>query len=206
MGDGDEGVAEDRLRVLAQAIAASPHNLVSRTARAELTTRHIPECRAFARQLPTDGPLLDLGSGGGLPGLVIAIVRPDLEVHLLEATGKKAAFLEETAARLRLPVTVHRGRAEELARGELLRRFRIVTARAVAPLQRLVPWAAPYLHRDGHLFAIKGERWRQEIEDAEPVLARFDLAVVGDPSTHPQLGEDPADPLRPRVVMIGRRS
>jgi len=206
MSDGADALAEDRLRVLAQAIAASPHNLVSRNARAELTTRHIPECRAFARQLPVDGPLLDIGSGGGLPGLVIAIVRPDLEVHLLEATGKKAAFLEETAGRLRLPVVVHRGRAEELARGELIRRFRIVTARAVAPLERLVAWAAPYLHRDGHLFAIKGEQWRREVEDARPVLARFDLEVLGDPSTHPQFGEDPAEPLRPRVVMIGRRS
>jgi len=196
----------DRLDVLASAIAASPHNLVSARARDELQSRHIPECRSFAALLGDQGPLLDLGSGGGLPGLVIAIVRPELEVHLLEATAKKAEFLQQTAAALEVRVQVHRGRAEELARGPLRAAFGIVTARAVAPLKRLVGWAAPYLAPTGRLYAIKGERWAEEVEAAGPALARAGLTVVADPQHHPQLGPDGADPHRPRVVMIARRS
>ena len=202
---GDESDQAERLHVLASAIAASPHNLVSARAKDELETRHIPECRSFAHLLGDQGPVLDLGSGGGLPGLVIAIVRPDLEVHLLEATSKKAAFLEEAAQALGVSVQVHRGRAEELARGPLLGSFEIVTARAVAPLERLVGWAAPYLAPSGRLYAIKGQRWEQEVEAAGPALARARLEVVGDPQ-HPLLSPDETDPHRPRVVMIARRS
>ena len=202
--DDETGRAE-RLHVLASAITASPHNLVSARAKDELETRHIPECRSFAHLLGDHGPVLDLGSGGGLPGLVIAIERPDLEVHLLEATSKKAAFLEETSQALGVSVQVHRGRAEELARGRLLGCFEIVTARAVAPLERLVGWAAPYLAPSGRLYAIKGQRWAEEVEAARTALARARLEVIGDPQ-HPHLSPDGTDPHRPRVVMIARRS
>jgi 16S rRNA (guanine527-N7)-methyltransferase len=201
-----EGIAEERLALLAQAIGSSPHNLVSKRAKAELATRHVPECVRFASLLPTQGPLLDIGSGGGLPGLVIAIVRPDLEVHLLEATGKKVAFLRETASALGVDVTVHQGRAEELTTTPLAGRFPIVTARAVAPLERLVGWSAPYLAPAGALYAVKGERWAEEVASAASRLADLRLTVQADPATDPQLAPDPADPLRPRVVIIARRS
>lgn len=208
---GRRGIIVDRsqsepLRRLALAIATSPHNLVSARAREELESRHIPECQSFAGMLREPGPVLDLGSGGGLPGLVIAIMRPELDVHLLESTEKKADFLEQTAAALNLTVQVHHGRAEELARGPLRRAFGIVTARAVAPLERLVGWAAPYLAPDGRLYAIKGQRWAQEIEAAGSVLRRSRCEVVADPATDPQMGPDAVDPHRPRVVMIARRS
>lgn len=201
-----EETTDERLGRLAQAIAVSPHNLVSKRAKAELESRHIPECVRFAAMLPTRGPLLDIGSGGGLPGLVIAIVRPDLEVHLLEATGKKVAFLRETASALGVHAEVHKGRAEELAKSPLAGRFPLVTARAVAPLERLIRWAAPYLARDGALYAIKGEKWAEEVGSAAPRLADLGLTVTADPSSDPHLAPSPTDPLRPRVVIIARRS
>lgn len=200
------GPLEPPLVDLAERIAASPHNLVSRRAREELLDRHVPECRSFARLLPETGQLLDIGSGGGLPGLVIAILRPRLEVHLVEATAKKVGFLREVAGELAPGVVVHHGRAEELARGPMRHAFPTVTARAVAPLQRLVVWSEPFLHPDGLLWAIKGERWAEEVAEATGRLERLGLEVVGDPGVHPQLAPSPDDPHRPRVVMIGRRA
>lgn len=185
-------------------VAGSPHNLVSRRARDELGTRHVPEAVRFAATLPGPGRVLDLGSGGGLPGLVIAIVRPDLEVHLLEATGKKARFLEEAASALATPVTVHHGRAEELARGPLRGSFPVVTARAVAPLDRLVTIAEPFLAVGGALHALKGGRWQEELEAARAVIVAAGLRVAATPSEAPpavghRAGEEPL-----RVVVLER--
>jgi 16S rRNA (guanine527-N7)-methyltransferase len=196
---------ESRLARFAVLVRQSPHNLVSRRAREELETRHVPEAVTLARLLPaTPHRLLDVGSGGGFPGLVIAIVRPDLEVGLLEATAKKAAFLETAAGELGVDVTVHHGRAEDLARGPLRERFDTVTARAVAPLVELVPLTLPFLARDGVLYAVKGERWAQELHAAGDVLRRSGGAVLATPDDLPQApAEDPATPV-PRVVMIGR--
>jgi 16S rRNA (guanine527-N7)-methyltransferase len=203
---GIDGTDDDRLVRLAEAIASSPHNLVSKRAKTELRTRHLPECARFATMLPEVGPLLDVGSGGGLPGLVIAILRPDLEVHLLESTGKKARFLRETAANLGLTVVVHEGRAEELATSSLAASFAVITARAVAPLERLIVWTEPYLAPHGALYAIKGERWADEVREAKPGLEALGLTVRADPDRDPQLAPSASDPHRPRVVIIARRS
>lgn len=188
----------------AQLVESSPHNLVSRSARTELTTRHVPEAVALANLLPAGARrLLDLGSGGGFPGMIVAAVRPELEVHLLDATRKKTTFLQEASRELGVAVVVHTGRAEELARGELAGTFDIVTARAVAPLQRLVPWALPFLADGGVLYAVKGERWREELDDASQVLQRLGGQVLATPDDLPP---DPkaAEGHRPHVVMIGR--
>lgn len=196
----------DRLDRLAQAIRSSPHNLVSRRAREELILRHIPECRAFAHLLPTGSRVLDLGSGGGLPGLVIAIERSDLTVELLEATAKKVAFLREASADLGVDVRVHHGRAEVLAREGLGESFLVVTARALAPLERLVGWAAPFLAPGGRIYAIKGARWQEEVDAAGPALQQHGLTVVGTPEDDPRLRPDADSPHRPLVVMLGHRS
>jgi 16S rRNA (guanine527-N7)-methyltransferase len=193
------------LERFAALVASSPHNLVSRRAREELRTRHVPESVALAALLPTGASrLLDVGSGGGFPGMVLAIVRPALEVHLLDATAKKTAFLRETAATLGLEnVTVHTGRAEELARGPLASSFDLVTARAVAALDRLLPWTLPFLRPDGVLYAVKGERWQEELEAAADVLRRSRARVLATPDDLPPL-DGAEDDVRPRVVMIGR--
>jgi 16S rRNA (guanine527-N7)-methyltransferase len=193
------------LRRFAELVAASPHNLVSKRAREELRTRHIPECVALASLLPSGTRrLLDVGSGGGFPGLVIAIVRPELEVHLLDSTAKKTTFLRETADELGLDnVAVHTGRAEELARGSLGGSFDVVTARAVAALDRLLAWTVPYLTPEGVLYAVKGERWREELEQATAELRRTGARVLATPDDLPQLDGEGIE-ARPRVVMIGR--
>lgn len=194
------------------AITASPHNLVSRGARAELASRHVPESVAIARSLPP-GParVLDLGTGGGFPGFVIAVVRGDLEVHLLDSTAKKTRFLTDTARDLEVAVTVHTGRAEKLGRGPLAGGFDVVTARAVAPLERLVGLAAPLLRPGGVLYAVKGERWRDELDAARPAIARAGLAITATPddlpdapADDPHPGGEPGPDLVPRVVMLSR--
>ena len=193
------------LGALADLVLTSPHNLMSRSARAELLTRHIPECLALARLLPAgSGRLLDVGSGGGFPGLVIAIERPDLEVHLLDATAKKTDFLRDAAQRLGCSsVTVHTGRAEDLVRTPLEGTFDLVSARAVAPLARLLPLTIPFLRPMGLLYAIKGERWLEELEAATPVLSRVGARVVATPEDM-TVPDDVDDVTMPRVVMIAR--
>lgn len=190
---------QESLARLAEMIRGSPHNLVSRKAREELETRHIPECVAFAHALPDVSPILDVGSGGGLPGLVIAIMYPERTVHLLEATGKKVDFLRSAASKLGLNVEVHHGRAEELGNPEMAGRYPIVTARAVAPLERLVPWCEPFMSSEGELHAIKGDRWDEELAQAAGVLARLGLVVRSTPD-----GRDPGR-SSPGVVRIARK-
>lgn len=191
---------QSRLQQYVAAIRASPHNLLSPRGLTELESRHIPESLAFAQSLPSGPRVLDIGSGGGLPGIVVALARPDLDVHLMEATGKKAEFLAETAAQLEVDVTVHHGRAEELAGSGLAGTFDVVTARAVAPLERLVPWCAPYLKAGATIHAIKGERWADELVEAGQALAAAGLKALETPADHVE-GVTLAGP---RVVVLGR--
>ncbi len=196
-----EGMPErqERLRIYAQMLRDSPHNLLSPKGLQELEDRHFPESVAFAEALPQVSRLLDVGSGGGLPGVIIAIVRPEAEVHLLEATGKKARFLGEVGERLRLDLRVHLGRAEDLAKPPLAASFDVVTARAVAPLDRLAGWCAPYLRPGGTLHAIKGERWAEELEEGRAAMGQARLKV----KSTPEAGDARAVP-HPSVVVLER--
>lgn len=191
-------------RLFAQLVADSPHNLVSARALLDLEARHIPESERFAELLPQAARCLDVGSGGGFPGMVVAMVRPDLEVHLLDATAKKVAFLEEAAARLDVQVTTHVGRAEMLRQGELGGSFDVVMARAVAPLTKLVGLVAPFLRPGGRLYAIKGDKWREELNGASQAIKGAGLRLLGTPASDPSLGPNPEHPFTPRVVMLGR--
>jgi 16S rRNA (guanine527-N7)-methyltransferase len=128
-----------------------------------LWERHLLNCVALAPLVPPGSTVADLGSGAGLPGLVLAIARPDLEVTLVEPLERRTTFLAEVAAELDLNrVRVVRARAEELM-GE---RFGVVTARAVAPLDRLLGWAMPLVAPAGVLLAMKGRSAAEEIEAA----------------------------------------
>jgi 16S rRNA (guanine527-N7)-methyltransferase len=135
--------------------------------------RHVLES---LRLLPLLGPgnsLIDVGSGGGLPGLVLAIARPDLSVTLLEATGKKARFLEQTASALKLDnVSVLCDRAEAVgAPGSAQREgFDIVTARAVAPMRVLLELMVPLARVSGLLVCVKGEKAVDELAAAARAL------------------------------------
>jgi len=124
--------------------------------------------------------MLDLGAGGGFPGMPLAIARPALPVTLLEATGKKARFLAETATILGLEnVTVLSERAETLGSPDGGGRFAwdVVTARAVGPLRVLLELALPLVAEGGYLLAIKGERAAEEIEAAAAALATLKASV-----------------------------
>lgn len=198
-----------RLAVFAGLVRGSAHNLVSRRAASELEQRHIPECVVLARLLPKDGPrTLDVGSGGGFPGLVIGICRPDVELHLLDSTAKKTAFLAEAAEVLGVTAQVHTGRAEALARtSQLGSSFDVVTARAVAPLAKLVGWTMPFLREGGLLYAMKGERWAEELDEAAPAITSAGASIVATPDDVLPPSDEPAEvivPVEPRVVMLAR--
>jgi 16S rRNA (guanine527-N7)-methyltransferase len=115
-----------------------------------------------------------VGSGGGLPGIPLAIARPDARVTLLEATGKKAAFLERAARGLGLDnVRVLTARAEEAAHDSREReRYDVVVARAVAPLPALVELTLPFVRVGGVLAAVKGSRAEQETAEGEGAVRR----------------------------------
>lgn len=126
--------------------------------------RHIANCAVVEEVIPQNSTVIDIGSGAGLPGLVIAIVRPDVHMTLVEPLLRRSQFLIEVVDDLQLQdrVTVVRGRAEE-NKGLSAD---IVTARAVAPLPKLLTWALPLTMPQGNVIAMKGSSAAQEILDA----------------------------------------
>lgn len=139
-----------------------------------LWDRHLLNCAVLAEVVPQGATVCDIGSGAGLPGVVLAIARPDLRVTLVEPLLRRTTFLEEVVEELDLSrVEVVRGRAEAL-HGE--RTFDVVTSRAVAPLERLLRWSMPLVAPDGALVAMKGSNVAEEIEEARPVLTEWRCA------------------------------
>ena len=120
--------------------------------------RHIANCIPITTILPENVRLVDIGSGAGLPGIVIALARPDLKVALVEPLQRRVYFLNEVVAELGIPVEVIRGRAERVKK-----QFEIVTARAVAPLEKLITISWPMIPKGGSLMAMKGESAADEI-------------------------------------------
>jgi len=147
----------------------------------EVWRRHVLESLALGRFVRGAGRVADIGSGGGLPGIPLAILLPGTRFALIEATGKKARFLERTAAALRMGnVRVHNGRSETLARcGELRGRFDVVVARAVGSLAELVELALPLLAPDGRLLAVKGRSVQREVDEAAGALEQVGGGMVG---------------------------
>lgn len=164
------GDAWDRAQAFAELLAGPGvvRGLLGPREVSRIWDRHLLNCAVVAEAVPQEVRLVDIGSGAGLPGLVLAIVRPDITVTLLEPLLRRTVFLEECVNVLKLDnVEVLRGRAEELA-GK--REFDVASARAVAPLDRLLKWAMPLLREGGELIAMKGERAAEELAEAEPQL------------------------------------
>jgi 16S rRNA (guanine527-N7)-methyltransferase len=137
-----------------------------------LETWRIATERALPRRL------IDVGSGGGFPGLVAAIVSPAVDVHLVEPLGKRAALLREMADALDLPnVRVHAARAEDAGRGALRDSAEVVTARAVAPLRELLEYVAPLAAPGGLLVLPKGSGAAAELAAAGDALAALNCAA-----------------------------
>ena len=141
-----------------------------------LWTRHIVNSAALVPFLPARGTVADIGSGAGLPGVVVALLRPDLEVTLIETMERRVDWLTYVVSELDLDnATVRRARAEEVRD-----RFDAVTARAVASLTKLVRMTAPLLRQGGRLLALKGAKAEAEVEAAKYVVkkARLKPAVI----------------------------
>jgi 16S rRNA (guanine527-N7)-methyltransferase len=136
-----------------------------------LWERHLMNCAAVAELIPEGSHVVDVGSGGGLPGIVLAATRADLRVTLLEPLLRRTVFLDECLDALELEnAEVLRGRAEEWA-GRM--GADVVTARAVAPLERLVGWCLPLLRRGGRMLALKGDTAADELAAVAPSLAKL---------------------------------
>ena len=135
-----------------------------------LWDRHLLNSAVVESLLPTGTDLVDVGSGAGLPGIPLALARPDLLITLLEPLERRAVFLQESVEALGLErVEVRRGRAEDVASD----RWTVAVARAVAPLDRLARWTLPLLRAGGRLLALKGSSARTELADAETALRRL---------------------------------
>jgi 16S rRNA (guanine527-N7)-methyltransferase len=141
-----------------------------------LWERHLLNCALVTDVISEGADVCDIGSGAGLPGLILAIRRPDLRVTLVEPLLRRTTFLVEVVDRLALDnVAVVRDRAEAL-HGSL--DFAVVTSRAVAPLPRLLEWSMPLVRRGGELLAMKGSTASEEVAAASEDLRRWGGGTV----------------------------
>jgi 16S rRNA (guanine527-N7)-methyltransferase len=158
-----------------------------------LWDRHLLNSAIVGDVIPRDARVIDVGSGAGLPGIPLAIARPDLKITLLEPMARRVEWLEYVTKALGLHVTVLRGRAEEPAIRQRIGGADVVVARAVAPMAKLCEWSLPLLRRGGSLVAMKGAtaadevaRDRQAVLRAgggEPRIESCGAETLGDPAT-----------------------
>lgn len=155
-----------------------------------LWERHLLNCAVLSEVVPEGVTVCDVGSGAGLPGIPLALVREDLKITLLEPLLRRTNFLTEVVELLGLDhVTVVRGRAEEVM-GKVPS-VHVVTARAVAPLDRLATWGIPLLRPYGEMLALKGDTAEEELKSAATALSK--LGAVQTSILH--VGEGVVDPL-----------
>lgn len=184
------------------------HGLIGPREGDRVWDRHVINCAVLAELVEPDARVLDLGSGAGLPGIPLALARPDLEVVLLEPMARRIEWLNATVAELNLAITVVRGRAEESSVRRTWSGADVVTARAVAPLARLAGWGLPLLRTGGRLLAMKGASAMDEVNRDRAEVRRF-----GGSAPHVvQCGGTHIDPPTTVVVMertaarVGARS
>ena len=147
------------------------HGLIGPREVPRLWERHVLNCAVIHPAIPEGTMVIDVGSGAGLPGLALAIARPDLDLHLIEPMLRRTNWLSMAVDELQLTnVSVHRGRAERFW-GVLS--APVVTARAVARLGELATWCLPLLLPGGSMLAIRGERVSEELTAERAVLRRL---------------------------------
>ncbi len=171
--------------------------------------RHLLNCAAVSQLVPNAASITDVGSGAGLPGIPLALARPDLTVVLVDSLARRTAFLDEAVPALDLAgrVSVVRGRAEELA--GRLPSADVVTARAVAPLDRLAGWCLPLTAVGGRLLALKGAGAAEEVAahraaigrlgGGTPTVRRCGVGLLDEPTTVVEI-------VHQRMPVPGRRS
>ncbi|WP_420881415.1 16S rRNA (guanine(527)-N(7))-methyltransferase RsmG [Rhodococcus sp. (in: high G+C Gram-positive bacteria)] len=139
-----------------------------------LWTRHVLNCGVLGELVGAGESVVDVGSGAGLPGIPLAIARPDVRVTLVEPLLRRSVYLQEVVDSLTLDnVTVVRGRAEEPGVVKEVGGADVVTSRAVAPLEKLARWSLPLVRVGGRMLALKGSSAAEEISRDRAVLARL---------------------------------
>jgi 16S rRNA (guanine527-N7)-methyltransferase len=187
---GDRAVKALRFAQLLETTAIE-RGLIGPSEAERIWDRHIENCYPIATLCKEGATLADVGSGAGLPGIVIAIARPDLKITLIEPLKRRVDFLNEVAEELDLQVEVIQSKAEGVRRG-----FDHVTARAVAPLDRLITTTWHLLKAKGSLLAMKGERASAEIAELSPQLRSRGMEI--------ELKEIPFGGSVSRIVVVTR--
>lgn len=175
------------------ATTAVERGLVGPREASRVWERHVLNCAVVGELVETGARVVDIGSGAGLPGIPLALARPDLRIVLVEPLARRVEWLAEVLGELDLDVAVERGRAEETVVRRRWEGADVVTARAVAPLARLAGWALPLLRPGGRLLALKGASAAEEVaRDAtavrragggRPAAVRCGVGVVDPPTT-----------------------
>jgi 16S rRNA (guanine527-N7)-methyltransferase len=181
-----------------------------------LWDRHLLNSAALAELLESGDRIADIGSGAGLPGIPLALARPDLRVTLIEPLLRRTDFLREVVDDLGLDITVVRGRAEEQAVRQQVGEMDAVVSRAVASLDKLTRWSMPLLRSGGRMLALKGERAVAEIDEHRrgmESLGAVDARVVtcgggylNPPATVVSARRGKSTPADRRSARAGRRS
>jgi 16S rRNA (guanine527-N7)-methyltransferase len=140
-------------------------NLTRHTDAATFVARDVADVVAIAPHLAAGERVLDVGTGGGVPGLVLAILRPDLHVELCDSVGKKARAVRAISEEIGLPLPVHEAAGQAVV-AKRPGAFDTLVIRAVAPLVKLLGWFEPVAHTYGRLLVIKGPRWEEEKGEA----------------------------------------
>lgn len=164
-------LATEFARILAD--TGVSHGLIGPREVDRLWERHVLNCAVAHEAFPAGTAVIDVGSGAGLPGLALAVVRPDLRIHLVEPMLRRTNWLATAVTELGLEnCAIHRGRAEEF-HGKLSAPY--ATARAVARIDKLARWTFPLLEPGGTLVALKGERAAVELEEERDRLTRMGM-------------------------------
>ncbi|GAA2239819.1 16S rRNA (guanine(527)-N(7))-methyltransferase RsmG [Rarobacter faecitabidus] len=167
------GASADKMIAFANLLASQGERrgLIGPRELPKLWDRHIINCASLASAIGDVRTIADVGSGAGLPGIVIGILKPQANVVLIETMERRCAWLSEVKETLDLAnIEVLRGRAEEFVGA---REYDVVTARAVAALDKLARWCFPLVKVGGELVLLKGQRAQEEVESASKVLGRY---------------------------------
>lgn len=154
-------------------------NLTRHTDFEKFVGRDLVDTIELAKLLHAEEEVLDVGSGGGVPGLLLAILRPDLTMHLCDSVQKKMKVVEAIARNLHLNVTVFSTRAEEQLKET---RYDAVVSRAVGPLDKILTWFRPHWAYIGRLLLVKGPKWTEEHNEAKRVglMKKLELRVASE--------------------------
>ncbi len=149
-------------------------NLTRHTDYEKFVSRDVVDTLQFSQAIDPAERVLDVGTGGGVPGLLLAILRPDLEMAVCDSVIKRARVVGEIVAALGLPVAVHQSRAQDLLAHQ---RFHSLTVRAVAPLVKLLTWFAPWWGSFDRLLIVKGPAWVEERSAAREARLMAELRL-----------------------------